>query len=78
MSLIDMINEEIYEWDMIDTHHFSKEEARRWKDCIPYSINNDNRWEHIAIIQWLYYDEKDYHNWVYNLDQITEDQKDGV
>ena len=76
MSLIDMINEEIYEWDMINTNGFSKEEACRWKACIPYSINNDNRWEHIAIIQWLYYDEAHYHNWVYNLDQITEDQKD--
>ena len=73
MSLIDMINEEIYEWEITTLlRYVSIEEYRRLRDF--RSLND--QYEQNAIEQWLYYDEKDYHNWVYNLDQITEDQKD--
>ena len=54
-----MINEEIYEWEITTLlRYVSIEEYRRLRDF--RSLND--QYEQNAIEQWLYYDEKDYHN----------------
>ena len=77
MSLIDMINEEIYEWEMANNPtEIPLEAYLRIKQLSPWTYYKKGEFEHNSIRQWLYYDEKEYHNWVYNLGQVTEDAKE--
>ena len=67
-NLIEMVEEERYEWDMVNNpSELPKEAYLRLKQNRAWIDNN--HWELVAIRQWLYYDEKLYRNWVYNLDQ---------
>jgi len=76
-NLIEMVEEERYEWDVVNhPHELPIEAFLQLKHN--YAFKDKKRWELIAIRQWLYYPEETYRNWVYNLDQKEGDAKDAV
>lgn len=73
MSIIDMINEEIYDYNMLDNYSISKEECFKFKGLGLWGKSSFRikMFESVDIIQWLCGNEE-YQNWVYNLDKKKE------
>jgi len=72
-NFIEMVEQERYDWDMISTTILTREEHRRMRDLYPWDFRR-KEFEHICIVQWLYYDEEHYRNWIYDLDLKKESQ----
>ena len=74
-NIIEMVEQERYDWDMVNTLAEMPQEAYLQLKH-NYALRDKKRFQHIAIYQWLYFDENLYRNWVYNLDRKEGDAKD--
>lgn len=75
-NFIEMIEQERYDWNMINSDGLTNEEYRRMRDFFRWEYHSRKQFEQNCIVQWLYFDEELYRNWIYDLDRKPNEEKD--